>query len=160
MKNHLLLSILLALLAAPLVQAQTATAVNAAMDNEADYEAVRQAALDYVEGIYNVEPERIERSVHPDLAKVGYWWSKDDAAYQEDRMTYDELVSLAGRWNKNGRVDPATAPKEIQVLDLMDKTAVVKLRADWGVDHMHLAKIDGKWMIVNVLWQSIPPTQP
>jgi hypothetical protein len=38
----------------------------------------------------------------------------------------------------------------------MDKTAVAKLSAQWGVDHMQLAKIDGKWMIMNILWQSYP----
>jgi len=25
------------------------------------------------------------------------------------------------------------------------------------MDYFHLAKYDGKWMIVNVLWQSLPP---
>jgi hypothetical protein len=33
----------------------------------------------------------------------------------------------------------------------------VKLTADWGTDYMHLAKMDGKWMIVNELWQIPPP---
>jgi hypothetical protein len=31
---------------------------------------------------------------------------------------------------------------------------MASLRTDayWGVDYMHLAKIDGEWKIVNVLW--------
>ena len=37
----------------------------------ATYESVRQAILDYVEGIYEVDPARIERSVHPSLNKGG-----------------------------------------------------------------------------------------
>ena len=37
----------------------------------AEREAVRQAVLDYVEGIYTVDASRIERSVHPELAKRG-----------------------------------------------------------------------------------------
>ena len=66
----------------------------------ADRDAVRLAALDYVEGIYNVQPERIERSVHPTLVKRGFY--KDTAAgpYLESPMTYDQLVRLAGNWNK------------------------------------------------------------
>lgn len=28
--------------------------------------------------------------------------------------------------------------------------------AAWGIDYFHLAKLDGKWMIMNVRWQSIP----
>lgn len=131
--------------------------VEVTVDDEADREAVREAVLDYVEGIYEVAPERIERSVHPELAKVGYWRAQDATEYREGRMTYEQLVELAGQWNAKGRVDAATAPKEIEIFDLMDQTATVKLSASWGVDHMHLAKSDGKWMIMNVLWQSYPP---
>jgi hypothetical protein len=37
-----------------------------------DVEAIKQAVLDYVEGAYTVDPARIERSVHPKLAKLGF----------------------------------------------------------------------------------------
>ena len=160
----LLMVLLLVLILPGAVWAQETMAVVAtgepAIEMNDDRDAVRAAVLDYVEGIYDVAPERIERSVHPALAKVGYWWSKDDGAYKEGRMTYDELVSLAGRWNQNGRVDPETAVKTVEILDMMDKTAVAKLSADWGVDYMHLAKIDGRWTIMNVIWQSYTPDAP
>ena len=35
--------------------------------SSSEEDAVRAAVLDYVEGVYNVEPARIERSVHPNL---------------------------------------------------------------------------------------------
>jgi hypothetical protein len=122
-----------------------------------DREAVRQAVLDYVEGIYQVQPERIERSVSRELAKVGYWREKDGAPYAESRMSFDQLVGVAKNWNKNGRVDAKTALKEVVIFEVVDQTATVKLRAHWGIDYMHLAKKEGKWLIMNVLWQSHPP---
>jgi hypothetical protein len=122
-----------------------------------DREAVRQAVLDYVEGIYEVQPERIERSVSRELAKVGYWREKDGAPYAESRMSFDQLVGVAKNWNKNGRVDAKTALKEVVIYEVVDQTATVKLRAHWGIDYMHLAKNEGKWLIMNVLWQSHPP---
>ena len=73
-------------------------------------------------------------------------------------MTYEQLHELAGRWNKEGRVDPKTAVKEIIVYEVLDKTASAKLVAHWGVDYMHLARFDGQWKIINVLWQSPPRT--
>jgi len=122
----------------------------------ADREAVRQAALDYVEGIYNVEPSRIERSVHPKLAKLGFYRGpKDDAYRPGSTMTFERLVEVAKNYNKEGKL-PKDAPKEVTILDVLDQTATVKLVAEWGIDYMHLAKFDGKWMIVNVLWQSPP----
>lgn len=88
-----------------------------------DHEAVRQAVLDYVEGIYQVQPERIERSVSREMAKVGYWREKDGAPYAESRMSFDQLVGVAKNWNKNGRVDAKTALKEVVIFEVVDQTA-------------------------------------
>ena len=132
-------------------------AAMAETDPASDVEAVRAAVLDYVEAIYDVEPERIERSVHPKLAKLG--WGRDgEGVYHEYPMTQEQLVSLASRYNKDGRI-PKDAPKIVEIYEVLDKTASVKLTASWGIDYMHLAKLDGKWMIMNVLWQSHPPEE-
>ncbi len=121
-----------------------------------DREAVRQAVLDYVEGVYNVDPARIERSVHPELAKRGFYREKGKEGYSEGKMTHEKLVEVAKTWNKNGKL-PKDAPKEITIFEVMDQTASAKLVAAWGMDYFHLAKYDGKWKIVNVIWQSLPP---
>ena len=104
-----------------------------------DKEGVRAAVLDYVEGVYNV--------------KHGFYYK--DAKYIEVHMTFDQLVDLAARYNKDNRV-PKNAPKEITIFEVKDQTAVAKLVAHWGQDYFHLAKYDGKWMITNVIWQSLP----
>jgi hypothetical protein len=125
-----------------------------------DREGVRQAVLDYVEALYEANPARIERSVHPDLVKRGFYTEKDKTGYQTGIMTYQQLFDLAGRWNKKGWL-PKDAPKEIVVFDVLDQTATAKLTAYWGVDYFQLAKYDGKWKIIHVLWQSPPPkTKP
>lgn len=118
-----------------------------------DREAVRQAGLDYVEGVYNVQPERIERSVHPSLVKRGF--AMRNGAYAEMPMNYEQLVNLARNWNKEKKRD--TSVKNVEVLDLLDQTAVVKVTASWGIDHMLLGKYDGKWKISLIQWQSPPP---
>lgn len=122
-----------------------------------DRHAVRRAVVDYVEALYEVEPDLIERSVHRDLAKRGFWRRAPGAGYEELLMSYDELHALAGRWNQRGRVDPESAVKDIVILDLLDRTASAKLTAQWGTDYLHLAKYGDRWQIVHVLWQS-PPT--
>lgn len=43
------------------------------------------------------------------------------------------------------------------MFDVLDQTASAKLTAMWGVDYFHLAKYDGQWKIVNILWQEPPP---
>ena len=125
---------------------------------QAEREAVRQAVLDYVEGVYNVDPARIERSVHPELAKRGFYQERGKDGYREGKMTQPQLVELAKNWNKSGKLRK-DAPKEITIFEVMDQTASAKLVAEWGMDYFHLAKYNGKWMIVNVMWQSLPPKQ-
>ena len=43
-------------------------------------------------------------------------------------------------------------------MDVLDKTAVAKLTAFWGIDYFQLEKNDGIWQIRHVIWQSHPPS--
>ncbi len=117
--------------------------------------AVERAMLDYVEGVYDVKPELIERSVHPNLEKIGWSLGRDGQTWREHPMTFEQLVNLAGEYNADGRV-PDDAPRKIKVLDVLDKTASGKLVAHWGIDYFHLVKEDGKWKILQVMWQTHP----
>lgn len=124
-----------------------------AQSNAADREAVRQAALDYVEGIYNTEPERLERSVHPDMIKRGYFHRQGAADFTFAPMTRAELMTLAANWNKDKKRPIASYPKEVVVFDVLNQTASAKVTATWGVDYMHLARHEGRWKILNIVWQ-------
>ena len=104
---------------------------------------------------YEVAPERLERSLHPTLQKVGFFRG-EDGEYRYLTMSYEQALDLAARWNRNGMISE-DAPQEITVFDVNDQTAVAKLVAHWGVDYFHLGNYDGEWRIVNVIWQSLPP---
>lgn len=124
--------------------------------NDADRAAVEAAATDYVEALYLVDPSRIERSVHPDLVKRGFF-PDAQGEWHEHMMTYQQLHDLAGDWNADGRVTAATSPWTVTVLDVLDRTASARVTAQWGTDHMHLARYDGEWKIIHVLWQEGTP---
>jgi hypothetical protein len=123
---------------------------------ESDEEAIRQAVLNYANSAYLVKPELVEESVHPKLQKIGYV-SREGAPYRELWMNFYELKQLVSDWNKEGRFDAESAKREIKILDRLDQTAVARLDAEWGVDFFHLAKLDGTWKIMNVIWQTYPP---
>lgn len=129
---------------------------DAAAQTASDKEAVRQAALDYVEGLYTADTSRVERSVHKNLTKRGFWREPAETTYKpESVMTFDELMKLTASWNKDGKRD--TSIKEVVVYDVQDQTASAKISAVWGTDYMQLAKYDGRWQIINILWQAHPP---
>ena len=123
-----------------------------AQDKERD--AVHQAALNYVTGVYESKPELIEQSVHPQLTKHGFM-RQQDGTYKQGQMTYTQLLDVARTWNKDRKRDISI--KEVQVLDVLDQTATAKIRAAWGIDYMQLAKFDGTWKIINIVWQTHPP---
>jgi Putative lumazine-binding len=68
-----------------------------------------------------------------------------------------QLVKIAaGRANA-----PALAKqmKDVSVLDVFGNTASVKIVANDWIDYLHVAKWDGRWVIVNVLWEMKPVTR-
>jgi hypothetical protein len=143
-------------LLAAVVLALTLLPLSTNVQAQDDREAVKRAVLDYVEALYEVDPTKIERSVHPDLFKIGFARNKE-GKYGPHRMTYQQLFDLAASWNKAGKV-PKDSKKEIVIYDVSDQTASAKLTAHWGIDYMHLAKFDGKWKITDILWQTPPPS--
>lgn len=66
------------------------------------------------------------------------------------------MIEYTNNFRKRGRTTPATAPREVIVGEVNDQTATAKVVAWWGIDYLQLAGYDGKWMIVNVMWQSPP----
>ncbi|CAN5386561.1 hypothetical protein BH23BAC3_BH23BAC3_30500 [soil metagenome] len=116
---------------------------------------VKESILDYVEGVYEADTTRIYRSVHPTLVKRGTWYDNQIGDYVPlDEMNFQQLVQLTKTWNSDGQNADSSSSREISIYDLQDKTATAKLTAVWGTDYMHLAKIEGKWYIMNVLWQT------
>ena len=124
-----------------------------------DPEAVRRAVLDYVEGFYEGDTTRLVRSVWPQVRKYGYWRPPPDTAYAGEAMPFAEFMAYANGVRAGRNKTPAGAPKEITVYDAQDQTASAKLTAWWGTDYLLLAKEQGRWMIIAVLWQSPPPRQ-
>ena len=115
--------------------------------------AIKRVVLDYIESQHYVKPLLMERALHPKMVKRTFWKSKtkkDDFLLETSRKT---MISVAKTYNKNGKGFPEKPTKEVKILDVFDKTASIKLIADDWIDYMHIVKLNGKWTIVNVLWQ-------
>ncbi len=44
--------------------------------------------------------------------------------------------------------------RDVTILDVFGGAAMVKLEMLGWIDYMHIAKMNGKWVIVNVLWET------
>lgn len=133
-------------------------AADAPAADPADVAAVHAAVTDYLEALYQADPERIRRSVHPSLRKLGFWRAEGQADYgPAQEMTYEQLLDLAATWNAADRLPP-DAPRHIVVLDVQDQIACARLDADWGSDYFELGRVDGRWMIFNIIWRGPTPS--
>ena len=141
-----------ALLATAVLVAATPAAPTA--PSEADRAAITQTALDYIEGWYEGNAERMERALHPDLAKR-IVRSQPEGRGRVEHMGALSLVQIVR--TGHGKKTPADKQqKDITLLDVYGNAASVKVvAADW-VDYLHLGKVNGRWVIVNVLWELKP----
>ena len=120
----------------------------------ADSAGIRAAALDYIQGWYAGDAARMERAVHPELAKR-IVRSDSLGRYRLDQQSAMTLVSNTR--NGGGKDTPAADRREdVRILDIYQNAASARVDASYWIDYLQLAKWRGRWVIVNVLWELKP----
>ena len=120
----------------------------------ADNEAIKATALDYIEGWYEGNAERMERALSPDLAKR-IVRTNDKGQSMLQQMTAMGLVQGVKRGGGKN-TPPDKQQKDVTILDRFENAASVKIVASDWIDYLQMAKFNGRWVIVNVLWELKP----
>ncbi|HEX3248359.1 MAG TPA: nuclear transport factor 2 family protein [Pyrinomonadaceae bacterium] len=124
--------------------------------SEADRAAIKQTALDYIEGWYEGDAERMERALHPELAK------RIVRTNQQGQSRLDQMSAMSlvqGTRRAYGKQTPKEKQqKDVTILDVFENAACAKVIASDWVDYLQLARWNGHWVIVNVLWELKPTT--
>jgi Putative lumazine-binding len=110
--------------------------------------AIGNVAQAYIESWLDGDGERMRSTLHPMLAKRGLEHGPDATPGLQDLDT-DYIVASAAR----GPRPQYKRDVEVTILDLAHNVASVKVLSEPFVDYLHLAKIDGRWWIVNVLYE-------
>lgn len=119
-----------------------------------DSAAIRAAALDYIEGWFDGDAARMERALHPELAKR-IVRRTEDGGYELVETDATELI--AGTRRGGGRDIPAERREtDVRILDVFENAASVRIDAGVWIDYLHLARWKGGWRILNVLWELRP----
>ena len=130
------------------------SATVASAQSAADSAAIRATALDYVEGWYTGDAARMERALHPELAKRIV---QTDAQGRSRLGQQSAMTLVMGTRNGGGKDTPAAQQrKDVRILDIYGNTASVRADMSGWIDYMHMAKSNGRWVIVNVLWEFHP----
>src|SRR5687768_8903513 len=137
------------------VLALTLPVTQAQVQPDAEAAAIRATALDYVEGWYTADAARMERALHPELAKRIVNTNPQNGRNslgQQSAMTLVQATRNGGGKN----TPPDQMQKDVVILDVYQNTAIVRATMSGWVDHMQMAKWNGRWVIVNVLWELKP----
>lgn len=127
--------------------------LNLQAQTEKDLQEIKKVALAYIESQHKPNPKLMKSALHPLLVKRSVFKNKETKKdyISETKAEYMEIV--AETYNKKGDKFPANPKKEVKILDAAELTASVKITADDWIDYLHVAKVNGEWKIINVLWQ-------
>ena len=96
---------------------------------------------------------RDEAAPHPDLQEVYCGITHR----RSSRSTSDAMTLVQSVRQGYGTKTPREKQlKDVTILDVFENAASVKVVASDWVDYLHIAKSNGRWVIVNVLWEMNP----
>jgi hypothetical protein len=115
-----------------------------------DDAAIRRCLLDYFEGWFEGDAARMDRALHPGLAKhaVGQGPDRGDAL---DLTTKDEMVEATARGIGRLRDLPDRAIR-IDVAAVSDGIASAIVHSAVYVEYVLLARTSDGWRITSTLW--------
>ena len=122
--------------------------------SDADKAAITATALDYIEGWYSADAERMERALSPDLAKRIVITNPEGRSLLQQMSAMGLVQGVKRGGGKN--TPKEKQQKDVTILDVYENAASVKIVASDWIDYLHLAKFNGRWVIVNVLWELKP----
>jgi hypothetical protein len=114
------------------------------IQNQENLNAIRQTALDYIQGWYDCDETRAAKALHPDLVKR--FIDKNNL----HGMGINDMLGLVRK--QEGEKFKGDRQIKITILDVFNDIAAVKIESAEYSDYAHLGKINGNWVIINVLW--------
>ena len=120
---------------------------------ETDRKAIREAALNYIEGWYEGNVERMDKALHPDLAKRQVGTRRDGSNFIN---TLSKSMMLEYTRAGGGTRTPKEKVKNtVTILEMESTIASVKVVSNDFIDYLHVVKSNGEWKIINVLWEPV-----
>jgi hypothetical protein len=135
----------------------TFVSINSFGQTKSDTLGINETSLNYIEGFYNSDYQRMTKAIHFELAKRII--VKDSAGnIMLQNMGSSQLIYNTKR-NKNANILNPDKPfkAEVIIFDIYNNVATVKVTTNKFrfIDYLHLGKFGNDWKIVNVLWEFI-----
>lgn len=116
-----------------------------------DIDAIREAALDYLEGYVSADAQRHHGSYHPEAIKRRYN-QYEDGVFGIASLSPQTMADWAARQDP-GDIGDA----EIIIDGVYNDIASVRVYSKWWVDFLHIVKARGSWKLFHVTWHNRDP---
>jgi hypothetical protein len=114
-----------------------------------DRELITRTVLDYFEGWYDGDVERIGRALHPGLVKRS---PGGDEGATLGITTRERMLELTAQGA--GAEDGVDRTLDIEIEDVREDIASVTVRAAVYHEYLHVVRTRDGWKIANALWRS------
>lgn len=114
---------------------------------------IKRIALGYLIALQDLKPKLMDEVMNDSLNKITVGWDRVSKKEFAKATTKAEMIEFATSWNKSNTKFPTKPNNQITILDIYNRIANVKLVSDNWVEYLHLIKLDGKWSVVNLIWQ-------
>jgi hypothetical protein len=118
---------------------------------EADAAAIRECLLDYFDGWFDGDAERMDRALHPGLAKHAIGQDRERSDHL-DVTTRDEMVE-ATKAGLGRHRDTPDRGIEIDILEVSGDIACASVHSTVYVEYALLARTGDGWRITGTLWR-------
>lgn len=120
-----------------------------AMARHAEHDAVQQTMEKVMRAFETGDANLMFEVLRKDGVVLGY-------SSTQGRMATESTEEWAKGLTGAPAPDEAQRHRRYEILDVTDRSAVVKLSLDYptwlGVDYLALSKIEGRWMVVSKSW--------
>jgi hypothetical protein len=103
--------------------------------------------------LQELKPDLMNEVMNDSLNKVTIGFSRTLRKEAVTAITKKRMLDNAANWNKSNMRFPPNPNNQVKILDVYHRIATVKLSSDNWIEYLHLIKLDGKWSIINLLWQ-------
>lgn len=114
---------------------------------------IKNQSLGYLEALQQLRPKLMDAVLNDSLNKITIGYDRTEMKEYGRATTKKQMIEFANSWNKSGAKFPINPKNEIQILDIYDRIATVKMISDNWVEYLQLIKLDDKWEIMNIIWQ-------
>ena len=117
----------------------------------AEEDSIVRCVLDYLEGWFEADRERMHRALHPDLAK------RSLGRQGLDQLSASQMIEATAAGAGRER-DSRPRRINVRVVEVYGDITTAVVDSNVYREYLHLVRTDNDWKIVNALWAFTRPS--